>query len=239
MTLEEIQDRLRNADISKHVEKKQETGMSYLSWAWAWDEVLKVDPTANYEILYFDGLPYQATPLGIMCSTKVTIGGVTRFMWLPVMDHRFRALKSEPYKDSRGYTVQAADMFDINKTIMRCLVKNLAMFGLGITVYAGEDLPQDEPETPKRTEPTKKDDKPVREDQGFTLNQASATVTEVKTLADEVKGLADQLTEEASVNFYAFVGKAYGGRDLYHLEDKALLTLKDQLERKLNKKGGE
>lgn len=79
----------------------------------------------------------------------------------------------------------------------------------------------------------------VREDQGFTLKQASATVTNVNPLADEVKGLADQLSEEASVNFYAFVGKAYGGRDLYHLEDKALLTLKDQLERKLNKKGGE
>ena len=233
MTLEEIQEKLRNADISKHVEKKKETGMSYLSWAWAWDEILKVDPTANYEILYFDGLPYQATPLGIMCSTKVTIGGVTRFMWLPVMDNRFRALKSEPYKDSRGYTVQAADMFDVNKTIMRCLVKNLAMFGLGITVYAGEDLPQDEPESPKKAE------KPVREDQGFTLKQASATVTDVKPLADEVKGLADQLSDEDHMNFYAFVGKAYGGRDLYHLEDKALLTLKSQLERKLNKKGGE
>ena len=79
----------------------------------------------------------------------------------------------------------------------------------------------------------------VREDQGFTLKEAPATVTNVKTLADEVKGLAAKLTEADNINFYAFVGKTYGGTDLNHLDEKVLITLKMQLERKLNKKGGE
>ena len=79
----------------------------------------------------------------------------------------------------------------------------------------------------------------TREGQGFTLKQASATVTDVNALADEVKGLADQLSEADGISFYEFVGKAYGGKDLGHLEDKALIILKRQLERKLSMKGGE
>ena len=233
MTIEELQTKLLNTNVNEHVEKKN--NCSYLTWAWAWAEALKADPNANYEIITFDGVPYKETPLGIMCYTKVTIGGVTRSMWLPVLDCRQNAMFAEDKKNDKGFIVsKAADMFDVNKTVMRCLTKNLAMFGLGLYLYAGEDLPED-----SNAKPEKKDVKPVSDDQGFTLKQASATVTEVKSLADEVKGLADQLSEEASVNFYAFVGKTYGGRDLYHLEDKALLTLKDQLERKLNRKGGE
>ena len=78
-----------------------------------------------------------------------------------------------------------------------------------------------------------------RDGQGFTLKQASATVTDVNPLADEVKGLADLLPEADSISFYSFVGKTYGGKDLNHLDEKVLITLKRQLERKLNTKGGE
>jgi hypothetical protein len=82
-----------------------------------------------------------------MCNTEVTIEGETLTMWLPVMDSKNRAMKSESYTYSTKYgekTVDAATMFDVNKTLMRCLVKNLAMFGLGIYIYAGEDLPESE-----------------------------------------------------------------------------------------------
>ena len=240
MTIEELQKKFLSTNVNDRTEKKN--GLTYLSWSWAWAEALKADPNANYEIVTFDGVPYKETNMGIMCYTKVTMLGVTRSMWLPVMDAQNNAMKSEAYELvqwGKKKSIAAATMFDVNKTIMRCLVKNLAMFGLGMYIYAGEDLPEEVEETKKDAKPAKKDDKPIREDQGFTLKQASATVTEVNTLADEVKKLADQLTEEDSVNFYSFVGKAYGGRDLYHLEDKALLTLKSQLERKLNKKGGE
>ena len=84
---------------------------------------------------------------GYMCYTRVTIKGVTHEMWLPVMDSHNDAMLAEArtVKTRNGeYTVPACTMFDVNKTIMRCLTKNLAMFGLGLYIYAGEDLPADE-----------------------------------------------------------------------------------------------
>lgn len=84
---------------------------------------------------------------GYMVFTNVTINNLTHTMWLPVMDSANKAMKSERYtydtKYKKGIPVEAATMFDVNKTIMRCLVKNLAMFGLGLYIYAGEDLPEE------------------------------------------------------------------------------------------------
>ena len=151
-------DTLNKVDISEHIEKKN--GLSYLSWAWAWAEVKKIYPDATYSIIKnAEGLPYfydQHT--GYIVYTLVTIKGLTNEMWLPVMDGANKAMKSERYvykvKDWRSgqlveKTVEAATMFDINKTIMRCLVKNLAMFGLGLYIYAGEDLPEQSDYTKK------------------------------------------------------------------------------------------
>ena len=81
-----------------------------------------------------------------MVYTSVTAGGLTYEMWLPVMDNANKSMKlqSYTYKTKSGEkTVEAISMFDINKAVMRCLVKNLAMFGLGLYIYAGEDLPED------------------------------------------------------------------------------------------------
>ena len=91
-----------------------------------------------------DKLPYQKTELGYMVWTEITIEGVSKKMWLPVMDSHNEAMLDKPrvIKTKKGeFTVDSADMNDINKAIMRCLVKNLAMFGLGLNVYDGEDLP--------------------------------------------------------------------------------------------------
>ena len=141
-------------NVNEHVEKKN-TGkatLSYLSWAWAWAEAKKRYPDANYEIVKFEnGLPYcYDENTGYMVYTKVTIEGVTHEMWLPVMDSHNDAMLSKPYevKTKYGsYTVDKCTMFDVNKTIMRCLTKNLAMFGLGLYIYSGEDLPTvDDPE---------------------------------------------------------------------------------------------
>ena len=84
--------------------------------------------------------------IGYMVYTTVTAGGLTYEMWLPVMDGANKAMKDEPYTYATKYgdkTVEAMTMFDVNKTVMRCLVKNLSMFGLGLYIYSGEDLPQD------------------------------------------------------------------------------------------------
>ncbi len=136
---------LNSVDFKEHVQKKN--NLTYLSWAWAWAEVMKRCPDATYEIVKTEsGLPYVASELGVMVYTRVTINGMTREMWLPVMDYQNRAMKLVPYEVKAKYgteIVPAATMFDVNKTIMRCLVKNLAVFGLGLYIYAGEDLPEE------------------------------------------------------------------------------------------------
>lgn len=135
---------LKKINVNEHVEKKE--SMSYLTWSWAWDVFKTAMPDATYEIVKTPaGLPYFESDAGAIVYTKVTAGGETHEMWLPVMDHKNRAMKSVPYaiETAKGaIKVQAYTMFDINKTIMRCLVKNLAMFGLGLYIYAGEDLPE-------------------------------------------------------------------------------------------------
>lgn len=141
---------LNSVNVNEHVEQKN-TGkatLSYLSWAWAWAEVKKRYPDAHYEILKTpQGLPYFDDPrCGIMVYTTVTIDGITHEMWLPVMDGANNAMRFEPYSIKTKFgdkPVAAATMFDVNKTIMRCLTKNLAMFGLGLYIYAGEDLPEE------------------------------------------------------------------------------------------------
>lgn len=144
-------DELYSINVNDKTENKQ--GLTYLSWAWAWAEFKKHCPDASYEIKFFDGKPFVYDNLtGYMVFTSVTADGITHDMWLPVMDANNRAMKAEPYVVKTKYkdiTVAPATMFDINKTIMRCLTKNLAMFGLGLYIYAGEDLPEVEEEAPK------------------------------------------------------------------------------------------
>ena len=141
--------------INVNDKTEERDGLTYLSWSYAWGEVVKRFPDASYEIVKQEnGLPFVCDPeTGYMVFTRVTIDGQTREMWLPVMDSHNRAMKSTPYKIStkRGeIAVAAATMTDINKAIMRCLTKNLAMFGLGLYIYSGEDIPEPEQEEQKR-----------------------------------------------------------------------------------------
>ena len=144
-------ERLSAINVNDHVEKKD--NLTYLSWAWAWSKTKTECPDATYKILETE---YDEA-LGFMCHTTVTIEGETLEMWLPVMDGANKSMKKTEYSYSTRFgdkKVEAATTFDINKTIMRCLVKNLAMFGLGIYIYAGEDLPEGETASTK-VEPTK------------------------------------------------------------------------------------
>ena len=142
---------LSQINVNDCVEKKN--GLTYLSWTYAWAELKKRYPKATYKIKQFgeNQLPYiYDENTGYMVFTEVTINDITHSMWLPVMDSNNKAMKSQPYTyDTKRYKnipVAPATMFDINKTIMRCLVKNLAMFGLGLYIYAGEDIPMDNEE---------------------------------------------------------------------------------------------
>lgn len=137
---------LYSLDVSKWIEKKND--LSYLSWANAWAEFKKIYPDATYRVCKDESgrCYFGDEEIGYMVYTNVTAGGLTYEMWLPVMDANNKAMKLKAYKYAtrRGeYTVEAITMFDINKAVMRCLTKNLAMFGLGLYIYAGEDLPED------------------------------------------------------------------------------------------------
>ena len=157
-------DVLSAINVNAYTEKKKD--LTYLSWANAWSETKKAFPDAYYEVLSDPDTkkPYfYDEKLGYMVMTEVTINGETLPMWLPVMDGANKSMLAEAYTYTTRYgdkSVEAASMFDINKTLMRCLVKNLAMFGLGIYIYAGEDLP--EGEVTKVVAPVKEE--PVLED---------------------------------------------------------------------------
>ncbi len=142
---------LNSLDLSDKIEKRD--NLTYLSWANAWAEFKSAYPNATYKIIKnpATNLPYFADQdLGIIVYTEVKVDDQTHEMWLPVLNGANKPLKLQAYtysvwdKEKRQYvekTVNAATMFDVNKAIMRCLVKNLAMFGLGLYIYAGEDLP--------------------------------------------------------------------------------------------------
>ena len=142
---------LYTLNLNDKVENKH--GLTYLSWANAWAAFKTVYPNATYRIIKNPqtNLPYFADETGIMVYTEITADHQTYEMWLPVMDASNKAMKLKAYtyqvwdKTNRKYVerkVEAASMFDINKTVMRSLVKNLAMFGLGLYIFAGEDMPE-------------------------------------------------------------------------------------------------
>lgn len=148
-------ERLYSINVQDWIDKKESNGvtLSYLKWSRAWALAKKEDPNANFKIIEFtdtDGIsrPYFNDPkLGYLVATEVTISGLTHRMYLPVMDYQNRAMKSEAYTiptKNKDIVVNAATMFDWNTAIMRCLVKTIAMFGIGLYVYDGEDAPENE-----------------------------------------------------------------------------------------------
>ena len=125
---------LLKINVNDHLEKKG--NLSYLSWAWAWAEVLKVDPAASWVAHEWADRPAMFLPDGsAMVKVSVTVKNDTKLCVLPVMDNRNRA-------------IQNPDAFAINTAIMRCLAKAIAMHGLGLYIYAGEDLPEAEKKEP-------------------------------------------------------------------------------------------
>ena len=133
-------------EINVNGKVEQKNGLSYLSWAWAWAEAKKLDEKANYVIHEnADGHAFFESKFGVDVKVSVTMFGVTHTLRLPIMDGANKAMRAEAYtynKKSGQKTVNACDAMDVNKAIMRCLVKCIAMHGLGLYIYAGEDLPE-------------------------------------------------------------------------------------------------
>lgn len=126
---------LLKTNVNEHTERKN--NLTYLSWAWAWAEALKADPAATFKVETFKRdqyteEPFMTLPGGTaMVWVTVTIFGKPMTCQLPVMDHRNKAIPNP-------------DAFQVNTAIMRCMTKALSLHGLGLYIYAGEDLPEGE-----------------------------------------------------------------------------------------------
>ncbi len=119
---------LLKINVNDHTERKG--NLTYLSWAWAWAEVLKIDPAARYTVHEWADMPVCYLRNGTaMVKVSVEIKGDIKTCLLPVMDNRNRSI-ADP------------DSFAVNTAIMRCLTKCIALFGLGLYIFAGEDLPE-------------------------------------------------------------------------------------------------
>ena len=121
---------LNAINVNDKTEKKN--GLTYLSWAWAWGEIKKRYPDANYTIYEnADGMNYHTDGRTCWVKTGVTVSGIEHIEYLPVMDHRNKSIPAN-----------AVTSFDVNKAIQRSLTKACARHGLGLYIYAGEDLPE-------------------------------------------------------------------------------------------------
>ncbi len=117
--------RLNAIDVSAHVERKGQ--FNYLSWAWAVKELRLAEPTATWEVKRWNGIPFLATEVGYFVEVSVTVQNITLAQVHPVLDGKNRPLISP-------------SSFDVNTSIARCLVKCIALHGLGLALYSGDDL---------------------------------------------------------------------------------------------------
>jgi hypothetical protein len=120
---------LLSKNVNEHTEKKG--NLTYLSWAWAWAEALKADPDASYKIEMFGDKCFMDINGTAMVFVTVTMFGKPMTCQLPVMDYKNKAIPNP-------------DAFAVNTAIMRCMTKALSLHGLGLYIYAGEDLPEGE-----------------------------------------------------------------------------------------------
>ena len=119
--------RLNQINVNDHIEKKGQ--FSYLSWPYAVAQLRLADPSAFWEVRRFDVLPYLRTDTGYFVEVAVTLQGITLSQIHPVLD-------------GKNLPIFEPTAFDINSSIQRCLVKAIALHGLGLYIYAGEDLPE-------------------------------------------------------------------------------------------------
>ena len=125
---------LNSSNVNEHTEKKG--NLTYLSWAWAWAECKKAYPDAQYTVYENeDGWNYFTDGKTCWVKTGVTIEGQEHIEYLPVMDFK-----------NKSIPLENVTSFDVNKTIQRSLTKALARHGLGLYIYAGEDLPEENAE---------------------------------------------------------------------------------------------
>tara|TARA_R100001443_G_scaffold30249_5_gene43850 strand:- start:11377 stop:12108 length:732 start_codon:yes stop_codon:yes gene_type:complete len=166
LTYKDVWETLSKIDVSDKVEKKM--NLSYLSWAWAWGTMMDNYPDAQYNFYENQetGVPYVTLPDGtaeVRC--RVTIGNLAREMWLPVMDFKNNAVANPSARE-------------VSDTKMRCLVKTLGMWGLGLYIYAGQDLPSTDKQETKSKKAVVKED--ANEQEGKLIYSGAVSSDESK-----------------------------------------------------------
>ena len=186
--MDSVFSKLNSINVNDKTEKKN--GLTYLSWAWAWGEVKKLYPDATYTI-YENTLPsgyvvnYFTDGKTSYVKTGVTINNLEHIEELPVMDYR-----------NKSILLENMTSFDVNKTIQRSLTKALARHGLGLYIYAGEDLPEDE----KDNEQEKVIDKTKAQALDKSIENAGITAEVVELI---LSGYGYTSTSEIKVKDYA------------------------------------
>ena len=179
---------LNSVNVNKHTEKKN--GLTYLSWAWAWGEVKKRHPDASYTV-YEDGNGCIYWTDGRTCwvKTGVTINGIEHIEYLPVMDFKNRSIPLEQITS-----------YDVNKAIQRSLTKACARHGLGLYIYAGEDLPEEEQDNKPEEE---QDNKPEADERAIRnyLSVISKLLAETNTDGAQ---MLEWVNEKFKTNAQAF-----------------------------------
>lgn len=176
---------LLTTNVNEHTERKQ--NLTYLSWAWAWAEALKADSKATYKVEMFGDKCFMDINGTAMVWVTVTIFDKAMTCQLPVMDHRNKAIPKP-------------DAFQVNTAIMRCMTKALSLHGLGLYIYAGEDLPESEQQE-QEIPPS------INVDQAIEIQDLiDETKTDVAGLLDWVsKNTNTKVTEVAQIPNVAYV----------------------------------
>lgn len=149
---------LNNVNVNEHTEKKN--NLTYLSWAWAWGEIKKKHPDAAYTIYEnADGWNYHTDGRTCWVKTGVTVNGIEHIEYLPVMDYK-----------NKSIPVENVTSYDVNKSIQRSLTKACARHGLGLYIYAGEDLPEEDENATKKPKADSSAEKIDRKALNLTIN---------------------------------------------------------------------
>ena len=200
---------LNSVNVNKHTEKKN--GLTYLSWAWAWGEVKKRHPDASYTV-YEDGNGCIYWTDGRTCwvKTGVTINGIEHIEYLPVMDFKNRSIPLEQITS-----------YDVNKAIQRSLTKACARHGLGLYIYAGEDLPEEE-----------QDNKPEEEQD----NKPEADERTIRNYLSVISKLLAE-TNTDGVKMLEWVNEKFGtsAQDFKDLDAQQLVFAMEKLRQKKEK----
>ena len=167
---------LNGINVTEKTEKKN--GLTYLSWAWAWGELKKIHPDATYTIYEnADGWFYHTDGKTAWVKTGVTVDGIEHIEYLPVMDYKNKSVPAGQITS-----------FDVNKAIQRSLTKAVARHGLGLYIYAGEDLPEDEREKLPEEERAPEEEKAPEEKSPVTNGDKKITKKDVETLNKMLEG---------------------------------------------------